>query len=140
MGSNSANILTITQIPVEEKMTDKLFKALVVEETDDKKYTRQILDKTIDDLPAGDVVVEVHYSSLNYKDALSASGNKGVTRSYPHTPGIDAAGVVLESTDSAFKPKDNVIVTSYDLGMNTAGGLASIFGYPANGWFPCPGG
>ncbi len=104
-------------------MTDELFKALVVEETNDKKYTRQILNKTIDDLPPGDVVVEVHYSSLNYKDALSASGNKGVTRSYPHTPGIDAAGVVVESTDIALKPRDDVIVTSYDLGMNTAGGF-----------------
>ena len=59
-------------------MTEKSFKALVVEETEDKKYKRQILNKTIDDLPPGDVVVEVHYSSLNYKDALSAIGNKGV--------------------------------------------------------------
>ncbi len=59
-------------------MSDKSFKALVVEETDAKKYTRQILNQTVDDLPAGDVVVEVHYSSLNYKDALSASGNKGI--------------------------------------------------------------
>ena len=86
-------------------MAHTSFKALVVQETGDKQYSRQILDKTIDDLPPGDVVVEVHYSSLNYKDALSASGNKGVTRNYPHTPGIDAAGVVAESTDSAFKAR-----------------------------------
>jgi putative YhdH/YhfP family quinone oxidoreductase len=119
-------------------MTEKLFKALVVEETDDKKYTRQILNKNIDDLPTGDVVVEVHYSSLNYKDALSASGNKGVTRSYPHTPGIDAAGVVVKSTDSAFKPKDNVIVTSYDLGMNTAGGFGQYIRVPGQWVVPMP--
>jgi putative YhdH/YhfP family quinone oxidoreductase len=119
-------------------MADKSFKALVVEETDDKKYTRQILDKTIDDLPAGDVVVEVHYSSLNYKDALSASGNKGVTRNYPHTPGIDAAGVVSESTDSAFKPGDEVIVTSYDLGMNTAGGFGQYIRVPGQWVVPLP--
>jgi putative YhdH/YhfP family quinone oxidoreductase len=121
-------------------MTDKLFKALVVEEADDKKYMRQILNKTIDDLPPGDVVVEVHYSSLNYKDALSASGNKGVTRSYPHTPGIDAAGVVAESTDSAFKPGDNVIVTSYDLGMNTAGGFGQYIRVPGQWVVPLPAG
>jgi acrylyl-CoA reductase (NADPH) len=121
-------------------MTDKLFKALVVKETDDKKYTRQILNKTINDLPPGDVVVEVHYSSLNYKDALSASGNKGVTRSYPHTPGIDAAGVVAESTDSTFKPGDDVIVTSYDLGMNTAGGFGQYIRVPGQWVVPLPGG
>ncbi|MBT8359416.1 MAG: oxidoreductase, partial [Deltaproteobacteria bacterium] len=61
------------------------FKALVITETEDKKYLRQICDKTVDDLPPGDVIIQVHYSSLNYKDALSASGNKGVTRNYPHT-------------------------------------------------------
>ena len=121
-------------------MTDNVFKALVVEETDDKKYTRQILNKTIDDLPPGDVVVEVHYSSLNYKDALSASGNKGVTRSYPHTPGIDAAGVVVESADSAFKPNDDVIVTSYDLGMNTAGGFGQYIRVPGQWVVPLPNG
>jgi len=119
-------------------MTANLFKALVVEETDDKKYTRQILDKSIDDLPAGEVVVEVHYSSLNYKDALSASGNRGVTRSYPHTPGIDAAGVVAESTDSSFKPGDDVIVTSYDLGMNTAGGFGQYIRVPGQWMVPLP--
>jgi putative YhdH/YhfP family quinone oxidoreductase len=119
-------------------MADKSFKALVVKETDDKQYARQILDKTIDDLPPGDVVVEVHYSSLNYKDALSASGNKGVTRSYPHTPGIDAAGVVAESSDSAFKPGDEVIVTSYDLGMNTAGGFGQYIRVPGQWVVPLP--
>ena len=121
-------------------MTDNLFKALVVEETYDKKYTRQILTKTIDDLPPGDILVEVHYSSLNYKDALSASGNKGVTRSYPHTPGIDAAGVVVESTDSAFQPGDDVIVTSYDLGMNTAGGFGQYIRVPGQWVVPLPNG
>ena len=130
--------LSKNQALVENKMTDELFKALVIEETDDKKYTRQILNKTINDLPPGDVVVEVHYSSLNYKDALSASGNKGVTRSYPHTPGIDAAGVVAESSDSSFKPGDDVIVTSYDLGMNTAGGFGQYIRVPGQWVVPLP--
>ncbi|MEZ4664866.1 MAG: oxidoreductase, partial [Caldilineaceae bacterium] len=70
------------------------FKALVVRETGENQFTRAIEERTIDELPAGDLLVRVHYSSLNYKDALSATGNRGVTRTFPHTPGIDAAGIV----------------------------------------------
>lgn len=109
------------------------FKAMVVEEASDGKYERSILEKTLADLPEGDVLVEVHYSSLNYKDALSAIGNKGVTKKYPHTPGIDAAGIVKESGADAFKAGEKVIVTSYDLGMNTAGGFGQYIRAPA-GW------
>lgn len=83
------------------------------------------------DLPPGEVLVRVHYSSLNYKDALSASGNRGVTRRYPHTPGIDAAGVVEESSVSAAKPGDQVIVSGYELGMNHPGGFAEYVRVPA---------
>ncbi len=114
------------------------FKALVVSETDDKQYLRTITTRTIDDLPAGEVIVQVRYSSLNYKDVLSATGNPGVTRSYPHTPGIDASGVVVESEDPAFKPGDEVIVTSYDLGMNTAGGFGQYIRVPAGWVVPLP--
>ncbi len=122
-------------------MTDaQTFKAMVVEEADKKTYTREIKERTISDLPDGDVLVRVHYSSLNYKDALSAVGNKGVTRSFPHTPGIDAAGVVEESKDSAFKPGDEVIVTSYDLGMNTDGGFGQYIRVPAGWVVPLPAG
>ena len=64
--------------------------------------------------------------------ALSASGNKGVTRKYPHTPGVDAAGVIVESSDSALKPGDEVLVTGYDLGMNTSGGYEEYIRVPAN--------
>ncbi len=121
-------------------MTEKTFNAMVVSETEDKQYRREILTRRVDDLPAGDVLVDVHYSSLNYKDALSASGNRGVTRNYPHTPGIDAAGVVAESTDNAFKPGDPVIVTSYDLGMNTPGGFGQYIRVPAGWVVPLPDG
>ena len=109
------------------------FKAFVVTETQDNQFIRSIEQKKIDDLPEGDVVVQVLYSSLNYKDVLSATGNRGVTRKYPHTPGIDAAGIVADSTNEAFKPGDEVIVTSYDLGMNTAGGFGQYIRVPA-GW------
>ena len=97
------------------------FKALVVSEQDGR-YVSQVTKRKIDDLPAGEVLIRVKYSSLNFKDALSASGNKGVTRNFPHTPGIDAAGVVESSSVAELSAGDEVIVTGYDLGMNTAGG------------------
>ncbi len=91
----------------------------------------QVVERQVADLPAGDVLIRVKYSSLNYKDALSASGNRGVTRKYPHTPGIDAAGVVDESSVAEFAVGDEVIVTGYDLGMNTAGGFGQYIRVPA---------
>ncbi|MBP1664430.1 MAG: quinone oxidoreductase, YhdH/YhfP family [Bacteroidetes bacterium] len=106
------------------------YRAFVVEETEGK-YVSSIKNQNIDQLPAGDLLIRVHYSSLNYKDALSASGNKGVTRKYPHTPGIDAAGVVVSSSNKAFNPGDKVIVTGYDLGMNTSGGFGEYIRVPA---------
>lgn len=119
-------------------MENKTFKAMVVKETADKKYVRQIMEKSIDDLPAGDVLINVSYSSLNHKDALSAIGNKGVTKKYPHTPGIDASGVIAASDSIAFEPGDKVIVTSYDLGMNTSGGFAAYIRVPAEWVVPLP--
>ncbi|MBW1991203.1 MAG: YhdH/YhfP family quinone oxidoreductase [Deltaproteobacteria bacterium] len=112
-------------------MSSKTFKALVVTETPDQRYLREIKERTLDELPPGEVLVKVKYSSLNYKDALSAIGNKGVTKQYPHTPGIDAAGVVEESSSPDFKPGEEVIVTSYDLGMNTPGGFGQYIRVPA---------
>ena len=108
------------------------FLAYRVEETEQGiKAAWQTLSD--DDLPAGDVLIDVAYSSVNYKDALSASGNKGVTRAYPHTPGIDVAGTVLASNDPQFKTGDEVVVFGYDLGMNTAGGFGQHVRVPA-GW------
>ncbi len=114
-------------------MDKKTYLGLVVRETEDKTYRRAVEELSVDSLPAGDVLVRVLYSSLNYKDMLSATGNKGVTRKYPHTPGIDAAGIVEESGSADVKPGDEVIVTSYDLGMNTSGGLGQFIRVPA-GW------
>lgn len=110
----------------------KTFKALVVSETADRRFVREVQDRSIDDLPAGDVLVRVHYSGLNYKDALSATGNRGVTKRYPHTPGIDAAGVVEESESPLFRPGDEVICTGFDLGMNSAGGFGEYIRVPAD--------
>jgi acrylyl-CoA reductase (NADPH) len=107
------------------------FKALWVKETNTGTFERSIIERSIDDLPAGDVVIRVQYSSLNYKDALSATGNKGITRQFPHTPGIDAAGLVEISRSEFFATGDEVLVTGYDLGMNTCGGFAGCIRVPA---------
>lgn len=112
--------------------------AMVVEESGEKRFVRAIVDKSIDQLPDGEVLVKVAYSSLNYKDALSAIGNRGVTRHYPHTPGIDASGVVEQSTSKEFRAGDKVIVTSYDLGMNTSGGFGQYIRVPAGWVVPLP--
>jgi acrylyl-CoA reductase (NADPH) len=107
------------------------FKAMVVRETPDKQFVREVKQKSLSELPHNEVLIEVKYSSLNYKDALSATGNKGVTRNYPHTPGIDAAGIVAESSHPAFEERDEVVVTGFDLGMNTSGGFGRYIRVPA---------
>jgi len=121
------------------EMSEK-FKALVVREREDNTFARAIEERSIDELPEGELVVEVRHSSLNYKDMLSASGNRGVTKNYPHTPGIDAAGVVASCSDGSFKAGDEVIVTSYDLGMNTSGGFGRLIRVPSAWALPLPAG
>lgn len=113
------------------------FKALLITE-EENEFSHAIVDQKIQDLPEGDLLIQVKYSSLNYKDALSFSGNKGVTRNYPHTPGIDAAGVVVKSEDAQFKTGDEVIVTGFDLGMNTSGGFAEYIRVPSEWAVPLP--
>lgn len=108
-----------------------IYKAFVVEESAGE-YILSIKNLDTENLPSGNVLVQVCYSSLNYKDALSATGNKGVTKRYPHTPGIDAAGVVIFSDSDNFKVGDEVIVTGYDLGMNTPGGFGEYIRVPEN--------
>lgn len=110
----------------------KLFRAIVVEEKDNR-FEITLKDRELDSLPSGDLLIRVLYSSINYKDALSCSGNRGVTRNYPHTPGIDAAGIVEESNCDEFKKGDEVIVIGFDLGMNTSGGFAEYIRVP-KGW------
>ena len=108
------------------------FRAFQVEKME-SGFVRSVIEREEDDLPAGELLIDVHYSSLNYKDALSATGNPGVTRAFPHTPGIDAAGVVLASDDSEFAVGDEVIVIGFDLGMGTSGGFGKRIRVPA-GW------
>lgn len=109
------------------------FLAYQVSEEEDGAFSGALINRSIAELPEGEVLIEVHYSSLNYKDALSANGNRAVTRKFPHVPGIDAAGLVIESSDTKFSAGDKVIVTGYDLGMNTSGGFAQRIRVPS-GW------
>ncbi len=106
------------------------FKAFRIEEIDGN-FQGSIKEMEFSTLNSNEVLVKVHYSSLNYKDALSASGNKGVTRNYPHTPGIDAVGTIEKSNSDLFTIGEKVIVTSYDLGMNTDGGFAEYIQVPS---------
>lgn len=105
------------------------YNALVTTE-DNKSFISSIEKRDISTLPDNDTLVKVKFSSLNYKDALSASGNKGVTRNYPHTPGIDAAGIIEETTSQNFQVGDEVIITGYDMGMNTYGGFGEYIRVP----------
>lgn len=107
------------------------FEAFWVEKTE-SGFTRSIITRQTEDLPAGEVLIDVHYSSLNYKDALSATGNPGVTRNFPHTPGIDASGVVVTSSNERFSPGDLVVVIGFDLGMGTMGGYGQQIRVPAD--------
>lgn len=106
------------------------FKALQVQQTGDTFELHTVV-RNVDELPAGEVLIRVQYSSLNFKDAMSAHGNRAITRTFPHTPGIDAAGVVEASTASEFAQGDEVIVTGYDLGMQTSGGFGQYIRVPA---------
>jgi putative YhdH/YhfP family quinone oxidoreductase len=111
-------------------MDNVAFFALVAFEDEQHKIQRAVQQRCISDLPPGEVLVRVKYSSLNYKDALSASGHRGVTKHYPHTPGIDAAGTVVHSTAPCWAPGDKVLCTGYDLGMDTSGGFGQYIRVP----------
>ena len=116
------------------------FRAFRVEKTENRQFPRSIVELDSAGLPPGELLIDVAYSSLNYKDALSATGNPGVSRNFPHTPGIDAAGTVRESQSEAFAVGDEVIVIGFDLGMNTAGGFAEKIRVPAAWAVPMPAG
>ena len=109
------------------------FRAFRVEKSEEGEFSRSVIERDVADLPDGELLIDVAFSSLNYKDGLSATGNPGVTRNFPHTPGIDAAGVVVESSSDRFSPGDEVIVIGFDLGMSTSGGFAERIRVPA-GW------
>ncbi len=107
------------------------YSAYYVEETDGA-FSASISELELEKPSVGFVQIQVSCSSLNYKDALSASGNKGVTRNYPFVPGIDAAGTISDANSSNFVEGDEVLVTGYDMGMNTPGGFGEFINVPDN--------
>lgn len=115
------------------------YKAIVIRESDGK-YERGIEEVSMDFLPRKGVLIKVAYAGLNYKDALSATGHKGVSRNFPHTPGVDASGIVADDGHSDWPKGKKVIVTSYDLGMNTKGGFAEYIRVPSEWIVPLPDG
>ena len=114
------------------------FRAFRVHLDADGEARADIERRSLASLPDHGVTVRVGWSSLNYKDALSARGHRGVTRSYPHTPGIDAAGIVEASDDATWAPGDRVFVTGHDLGMNTDGGFGERIRVPGSWLHACP--
>ena len=113
------------------------YKAYLVEELDGV-YSGSIKELQMHEIEPGNVIIKVHYSSLNYKDALAASGVKGVASSYPFVPGIDVAGEILESTSDNFKAGDKVIATGYKLGMSVFGGFGELVQIPQEWVVPLP--
>lgn len=107
-------------------------KAYVVEKIEDKKFESGIQEIEIPTINENEVLIKVTYSSLNFKDALSSVGNPGVTKVFPHVTGIDVAGIIEESKTSKFTKGDKVLVTGYDMGMNTNGGHAQFVKVPAS--------
>src|SRR3954454_16804746 len=102
------------------------FPAFVARKDSDGRIRSRVEHLTVDELPAGEVLIRVAYSSLNYKDALAAQGHPGVVQTLPHVPGIDCAGCVEESTPPDYRPGDRVIITGCDLGAGHWGGYAAF--------------
>ena len=113
------------------------FAALVVNKQEDD-FLVNIQKLTLEDLPEGDVLIRVHYSGVNYKDSLATIPNGNIVSTYPFVPGIDLAGVVVSSLDPSFKEGDEVIATSYEIGVSHFGGYSEFARIPAKWIVPLP--
>ncbi|HLH60185.1 MAG TPA: oxidoreductase [Ktedonobacteraceae bacterium] len=113
------------------------FRAFVVNKTGDS-FTAQVQQLSQDDLPAGEVLIRIAYSSVNYKDALACIAEGRIVRSYPFVPGIDLSGTVVASSDARFTQGDKVIITGYDLGVSHYGGFSEYARVRADWIVPLP--
>ena len=111
-------------------MMTQSFAALVVNKQEDQ-FSVEIQNLSLQDLPEGEVLIRVHYSGVNYKDSLASIPNGNIVQSYPFVPGIDLAGVVVTSSDPRFKEGDEVIATSYEIGVSHFGGYSEYARIPA---------
>ena len=116
------------------------FNALIVDKAEDGTISQSVQEIGVDRLPEGDVIVDVEYSTLNYKDGLCLTGNGGLVRNYPHVPGIDYAGTVAESSDDRYKAGDKVVLTGWRVGEVMWGGYAQKARVPADYLVPLPDG
>lgn len=116
------------------------FKAFVIDQDENRKVVGGMRTMSADQLDAGEVTIRVHYSSINYKDALAATGAGKIIRRFPCVGGIDLCGEVVDSTDARFKPGDKVIATSFDIGVAHHGGYAEYARVPAGWVVPLPAG
>ncbi len=107
------------------------YRALVVDKPGDD-VTVDLVERTANDLPDGEVTIRVAYSSVNFKDGLATLAKGGVVRKYPLVPGIDLAGSVTQSADSRFNDGDEVLITGFDLGVAHDGGFAELARVPAD--------
>lgn len=114
------------------------FSAIVVDRDEQGDVKVNVQSLTFADLPAGDVTIEVHYTCLNYKDALACSSNGNIVKQYPFVPGIDASGVVVATTDDRFYLGQAVVVTGYELGVTHFGGLSRYIRVPGEWVVPLP--
>jgi acrylyl-CoA reductase (NADPH) len=121
-------------------MESTSFACFLVEKDAAGKICRGVTKRATADLPPGEVLVRVAFSSLNYKDALAAEAHPGVVRTLPHVPGIDAAGTVAESSDARYRPGDAVVITGHELGAGQWGGWAEYVRVPAAWVVPLPAG
>ncbi|GAC1399499.1 MAG: acryloyl-CoA reductase [Ktedonobacteraceae bacterium] len=113
------------------------FKAFVVNKTSDT-FTAGLQNLALTDLPAGEVLVKVVYSSVNYKDGLASVPDGKIVRRYPFVPGIDLSGTVVESSDDRFKAGDEIIATSYEIGVSHYGGFSEYARLKAEWIVPLP--
>ncbi|MEK5185448.1 NADPH:quinone oxidoreductase family protein [Solibacillus sp. FSL W7-1324] len=112
------------------------FKALVV--NNEEQFTVDVKELSLNDLPEGDVLLKVEYSSINYKDSLAAIPDGNIVKSYPFVPGIDLAGTVISSENPQFKEGDKVIATSYEIGVTHFGGYSEYARIPSEWLVPLP--
>lgn len=113
------------------------FHALVVNK-ENEQISLDVQNLSLEDLPQGEVLIRVHYSSVNYKDSLATIPNGNIVNQYPFVPGIDLAGVVVSSDDSRFQEGDEVIATSYEMGVSHYGGYSEYARIPAKWIVPLP--
>jgi acrylyl-CoA reductase (NADPH) len=119
-------------------MLPDTFRCYLVTKEADGNVAGELTERPLDELPEGEVLIRVEYSSLNYKDALAARGHPGVNKQFPHVPGVDAAGIVAQSGVYEFVEGDPVLVTGFDMGANRWGGYAQYVRVPQDWVVPLP--